>query len=270
MPDPLNDPAVDAYVGWLREVKRAPENTIKARLRTLRSIGGTPSTATREDLEEWWTSRADRSPATRSNDLANARTFYTWCRTWDHRPGGDDPTLRLEGPKVAHGTPQWVSKPDLEKLLDTLPDDLARAVRLGAYAGLRVSEVARLSWSDVDLEMSVLRVYGQKTETYRAVKVSPLLLDQLLPYTGGNIVTGTRQPMTGATLQRRVNRAIKAAGVDATFHKLRHRYGTVAYQATGDLLAVAKQMGHASIVTTSGYAAASGEAADKIASAVMR
>ena len=57
---------------------------------------------------------------------------------------------------------------------------------------------------------------------------------------------------------------------EGTFHTLRHRYGTLAYQATRDLLAVGRQMGHSSPVTTSIYAAPADDAADVIADAVAR
>ena len=79
-----------------------------------------------------------------------------------------------------------------------------------------------------------------------------------------------RQVYSAAQLQRRVNRAMKVAGVDGTFHSLRHRYGTLAYQATLDLVAVGRQMGHTSPVTTVIYAAASDDTADVIAEAVAR
>ena len=61
-----------------------------------------------------------------------------------------------------------------------------------------------------------------------------------------------------------------AYAFDATFHQLRHRYGTLAYQATRDLVAVGRQMGHSSPVTTAIYAAASDDVADAIAEAVAR
>ena len=59
-------------------------------------------------------------------------------------------------------------------------------------------------------------------------------------------------------------------GVEGTFHALRHRYGTLAYQATRDLVAVGRQMGHSSPVTTAIYAAAADDVADLIAEAVSR
>ena len=255
-----------AYLEYLA-AEHTPANTVAARARVLRSIGNA-GTATREDVEAWWATRRDLSPATRSNDLANLRAFYKWCRRWEHRD--DDPTTRLDAPKVDKGLPRPLSRADLHRLLAVLPDDLRRAVALGAYAGLRVSEVAALHWHDVDLEARRARILHSKGGKSRLVALGAVLIDQILPDTGGNVVTGTKQSMSAATLQRRINRAIHRAGIDATFHQLRHRYGTLAYQATRDLVAVGRQMGHSSPVTTAIYAAASDDVADAIAEAVAR
>ncbi len=254
-----------AYVDHLTHERR-PANTVAAARRVLRSLPN-PDTATREDVESWWASRAHLSPATRSNDLAILRTFYAWCRRWEHRD--DDPTLRIDAPKVPRGLPRPMSRADLTRLLPTLPDDLRRAVCLGAYGGLRVSEAAALTWHDVDLETRRIRVLGKGGKT-RLVGMSPLLLDELLPDTGGNVVAAGGAPYTAGTLQRKVNRAIRAAGVDCTYHQLRHRFGTVALAATGNLLAVSRAMGHASPATTAIYAATSDADLDVIADAVTR
>ncbi len=256
----------DDWIAHLTQERR-PANTVATARRVMRSLPNA-SDATREDVEAWWASRAHLSPATRSNDLAILRTFYAWCRRWEHRD--DDPTARLDAPKVDKGLPRPLSRADLHRLLAVLPDDLRRAVALGAYAGLRVSEVAALHWHDVDLEARRARILHSKGGKSRLVALGAVLIDQILPDTGGNVVTGTKQSMSAATLQRRINRAIHRAGIDATFHQLRHRYGTLAYQATRDLVAVGRQMGHSSPVTTAIYAAASDDVADAIAEAVAR
>lgn len=261
----MNDPLSAAWLEHLT-AERVPVNTVAARARVLRSLGNA-GTATREDVEAWWATRRDLAPATRANDLGCLRSFYKWARRWEHRD--DDPTLRIDAPKVDKGLPRPVGRTDLRHLLDTLPPDLGRAVALGAYAGLRVSEVAALSWHDVDLETRRARIHG-KGGKWRSVALGPVLIDLLLPDTGHNVVTASSVTYTASALQRRVNRAIQAAGVAATFHQLRHRYGTMAYQATHDLIAVGRQMGHSSPVTTSIYAAASDDAADVIAEAVTR
>ena len=261
--DPLPDPLSAAYLDHCA-AERVTPNTIAARRRVLRSLPDA-GTATREQVEAWWASRADLSPATRTNDLAILRTFYRWARIWEHRD--DDPTLRITPPKAPKGLPRPMSRDDLHTLIRVLPDDLRRAVCLGAYAGLRVSEAAALTWHDLDHEHRRIRVLGKGGKT-RLVGLPPLLLDQLLPDTGGNVVTAGGPPYSAGALQRRANRAIKAAGVEGTFHTLRHRFGTTALAATGDLLAVSRALGHASPATTAIYAATSDAALDKIAEAV--
>ena len=264
-PVPITDPLALAWIEH-QEREHVPPNTVLRRTATLRSIGNAGE-ATRDEIEAWWATRRDHAAATRSNDLACLRSFYRWCARWEHRE--DDPTRRIDAPKVNKGLPRPVSRADLRTLLDTLPDDLRRAVALGAYAGLRVSEVAALDWRDVDLEARRARVLG-KGQKWRLVALGVILIDYLLPDTGRNVVTGTDEVYSAAQLQRRVNRAMKVAGVDGTFHSLRHRYGTLAYQATLDLVAVGRQMGHTSPVTTVIYAAASDDTADIIAEAVAR
>jgi integrase len=91
------------------------------------------------------------APATRHNELANLRSFYRWAMRWEYRD--DDPTRRIDSPRVDPGLPRPMTREDLHKAIDQLyRPDIRRAVCLGAYAGLRISEAAALSWADVDLE----------------------------------------------------------------------------------------------------------------------
>lgn len=264
--NPLTDPVSIAWIEHCR-AEHNPPNTVARRESVLRSVGNA-GVATREDVEAWWAGRRDLSPGTRSNDLAVLRSFYKWAKKWEHRD--DDPTYRLDAPKVDKGLPRPIGRAETLKLLKELPDDLARAVALGAYAGLRVSEAAALDWSNVDVDARRIHVLGSKGNKSRSVAVDPVLIDRLLPDVGGNVVTAGGKPYSAGTLQRKANRAIKALGVDATFHQLRHRYGTMAYRETRDLIAVGKQMGHSSPVTTAVYADSSDDVAVAIAAAVVR
>lgn len=258
------DQLSEEYLAWCA-AEHLPRNTVNARARVLRSVGAA-GTASREVVEAWWATRRELSPATRANDLACLRAFYRWAIRWDRRD--DDPSIRLDAPRVDRGLPHPISRKDLARLLTVLPDDLRRAVCLGAWAGLRVAETAALDWASVDAEARRLHVYGKGGKS-RMVGMSPLLLDALLPETGGNVVAAGGPAPLANTLQRRVNRSIRAAGVDETYHSLRHRFGTVAYAATGDILAVGRAMGHSSPATTAIYAATSDEMLDRIAQAVV-
>lgn len=267
--EPLADPIAVTYLAWC-EQERVPDNTIRRRRTVLRAVGN-PGTATREEIEEWWATRTHLEATSRANELAVLRSFYTWCQVWEHRT--DNPTIRLTPPKAGTGSPKPTSRRELDLILEHLKDhnqpQLRRAVLLGVWAGLRVSEAAALRWTDIDPETRRARVTGKGRKT-RSVTFSTKLIDELLPDTGGNVVTGTDQAWSAGWLGRKVNAAIHAAGGDGTFHKLRHRYGSVAYQRTKDPKALAEMMGHASVATTmSFYAAAADEAAQQIADSVI-
>ena len=187
---PLTDPLSLAWIQWCRN-EHKPVATIASRTRALRSIGNA-GTATREEVEAWWLTRAHLAPATRHNELANLRSFYRWAKRWEYRD--DDPTLRLDNPRVDPGLPRPMTREDLHKAIDQLcrapscrpwnlswGPDIRRAICLGAYAGLRISEAAALDWSDVDLESRQIRIMNSKNHKSRRVPISPMLLDALLP-----------------------------------------------------------------------------------------
>lgn len=259
------DPLSTAHLAWLVEQNDAAPNTIKARRAALRSLPNA-GTATREEVEAWWASRRDLSRSTRQSDLSHLRRFYLWCRIWEHRE--DDPTLRLTAPRQDRGLPRPFGRQEIRTILDTVSPDLRRAVALGALAGLRISESAALDWADVDLDTRRARIERSKGNKTRIVGINPQLMLELLPDVGGNVVTGGGKPYTADTLQRRLNRAITAAGVKGTSHQLRHYWATAALSGSGDLMTVSRALGHSSPATTARYAALSDDALDVVSAAV--
>lgn len=249
----LDDRAAAAYIAWSVQ-ENVPDNTIRRRRAVLRSIGNAGD-ATREEVETWWTSRGHLLDSTRANDLAVLRAFYRWCQTWEYRL--DDPTARIRTPKPPVGVPKPTSRREFDRILAHVAGDppMRRTVLLGAGAGLRIAEAATLTWADIDADTRTARVTGKGRKT-RIVPFTAKLIEALGPDTGGNVVTGRDRGWTPAYLGQRVNAAIRAAGVDCTFHKLRHRYGSLTYQRTKDPNAVAAAMGHASVSTTMRFYAA--------------
>ena len=256
------------HIDWLKRQHDRSPKTILSRERVLRSVGNA-GTITRDELEAWWESRAHLSSGTRAVDLSHLRGFYGWCQAFDKR--ADNPVARIRSVRVNNRIPKKASGAQMKRLLSSdLAPALRRAFLLGGYAGLRVAEAAALEWSDVSVEDSTITVREGKGGKSRVIDVSPLLIDWLGDPAAGNVVTSGGKAYSPDALQRRLNRAIKAAGVDITTHSLRHRWGMVAYQSSGDLLAVAEMMNHASVNTTKVYAQASSDVKKKIATAVMR
>lgn len=259
--------AVDEFIAWARNDRDRADNTIIRYRSVLRDVGkfGDPLTISRECIEEWWASRYEQAPGTRANELACLRSFYKWATKFDHRP--DDPTRRLDAPKVPNRVPRMVGRSDLEQLLGEWTKDapdLRRAIALGGYAGLRVSECASLDWSMIDEEARRMFVRG-KGGKERPVPLSPVLLDYLLPNTGGNVLTAGGREYSAATLQRRVNRLFHRHGVDRTFHDLRKRGASIALSKGASPAAVQVMFGWSSLETVRNYAVVGDDELDRIA-----
>lgn len=262
----MSDDPVARFLRWAELDRRRSDNTL-ARYRAVLAQLADPAGASVDDIQQWWDSRLHLSEATRANELACLRAFYKWCGRFDVRP--DDPTRRLDAPDIPNRVPRPIGESDLKKLFElTEPTpELRRAVALGAYAGLRVSEAAGLDWSNIDIEARRIYVRG-KGRKERVFGLSPLLLDKLLPETGGNVIMAGGEPVRGDTLQRRINRLMERNDIDCTFHDLRKRGATMAAAKTGDINAVAQAFGWSSIETAASYVRVSDEALDKIAEAM--
>lgn len=259
---------VEEFLRWAELDRLRSQHTL-ARYRAVLAQIEDPVNATREDVEAWWATRFGMSQSTRSNELACLRSFYRWATRFDYRT--DDPTRRLDPPKIDNTVPRPIGESDLNRLLGELTadaPDLRRAVALGAYAGMRVSEAAGLEWSMIDQQARRIYVRGKGSKE-RVMGLSPLLLDKILPEADGNVVTAGSKPYSASVLQRKVNRMMERAGINHTFHDLRKRGATMALARTSNPVAVAQAFGWASIQTATAYAVVGDETLDEISQAMI-
>lgn len=218
-----------------------------------------PAVCTYRDVESWLRDR--RVAASSACGLLVAlRAFYRWLQ----REGlaASDPTTIADRPRVPRRIPRPAGERDVGRLLQTDDVRLRALFALMACAGLRCVECSRLDWADVDLEAATVIVNG-KGARERLVSLSP---DVARTVTALRLLASSRVgPVfvgpSGGRLQpwrvsQLVNDSMRAAGVAATAHQLRHRCATAALQVPGaDLLAVRDLLGHASVATTQLYTA---------------
>jgi len=71
----------------------------------------------------------------------------------------------------------------LRKLLDVSCDDVRATIALGAFAGIRPEEIARLTWEEISLEKGLITIAAAKSKTaqHRYVKILPCLDAWLRP-----------------------------------------------------------------------------------------
>lgn len=206
--------------------------------------------ATTIDVERFISAR--RTPATRRALLGDLRAFYRWGVSRHHV--NVDPTLPVELPKVPKRLATPLTRDELRRAWDAADFRMRCILALGASAGLRVSEMAALDMSNVDLENRILYVRNGKGGKDRAIPMSAVLVD-LLRHCGPGPVVSYK---TGHSLSEAVRMHFRRVGIHGHRpHDLRHAFATECARVTGgNMLVVAQLMGHTSIATTQRYTAA--------------
>ena len=162
-----------------------------------------------------------------------------------------DPSIGVRMNKPTRYEPRPVSEDELQSIL-AIGGRIREWAVLGAYAGLRRFEVLQVERDHLltDERGPTILVPNGKGGTKLTVPAHPLVVEVLLAHGPGRL-----WPITVATFDDVWRRNMAKHGLNGcTFHRLRHRFATSVYQATGDLLTTAKVCRHQSVATTQVYA----------------
>lgn len=200
------------------------------------------------------------SAQSRYSIRSDVHQFYRWAirrglLTTDPTDGVDPPRL----PKRA-ATP--LSSAQLRAALAaTRNNDERIAIMLGAYAGLRCSEIAALDMGDVHRGSKPVIVVRQgKGGVDGVVPLAPELA-AALPLHGKAVPY-----RNGQSVGHAIRQVFRRAGVKARPHDLRHTFCTaVAKRANGNLRLAQRLMRHASITATERYIRWNPEGSDVVA-----
>lgn len=268
MPDVL-----ELHLAELRQSRRS-DALLRERERTIRTIPGDPLALTRATTRAWWDTRqireTQRGPEPRadsslSQEASHLRRFYRWAMREglvDHNAADWLPDIR-----VKRHSPRPVQEADLYRAMQEAPGSMRRMIALGAMAGLRSAEIAKITWDDVDNGNGVLWVRDGKGGKDRSVPLSSGLLAELGQPGEGHIIG---PDMTPKAVSQAIGRYLRSKHVDYTAHKLRARYATRFLSATGDLAAAAEALGHSDLSSISRYVIASSDTMRRGAEAAGR
>lgn len=249
---------IAAHLEGLKARNYSPA-TLRARQGALQAFssatrpGGLLS-ATEDDVLDFM--NGVRAAWSRSSRRSNLRMFYAWAV---HRKLiTDNPTEGIDGVRLPRRLPRPVTPVELGAAVAAASSGQVQLILLlGALAGLRRSEMAKLHTDDLhlDVEYPFLTVRDGKGGKDRTVPLHPELVPRLRRLPSGWVfpsqVGGHVTPNYLAILARK---AFDRVGSTATLHQLRHYFGTAAAEAArGNVLLVSALMGHADPMTTMGY-----------------
>ncbi|MGG5314889.1 tyrosine-type recombinase/integrase [Enterococcus sp. AZ072] len=197
----------------------------------------------------------------------------------------ENPFTRISLPKLVKNNHQVLTKREQKRLeMTALAEKNGKGLPtlLALHAGLRIGEIAALSWKDIDFDNKVIRVQGtfqrifgvfdgKKTQllhssskTISSTRSIPMsqtirkaLLQQKTETNSEFVVSRKHQPMEPRLITyhfHKIREKVQLVGTN--FHQLRHTFATRCLESQGDIVSVSALMGHSSTqMTLDTYAA---------------
>ncbi len=235
-----------------------------------------PAAVTSASLRDWVFALKDSglAPASIRRAQSALRTYFAFLLA--EGAVTNDPTERLEAPRLGRRLPDFLSHAEVGRLLEA-PDEndplywRDRAVLELLYAsGVRVSELVGLELGSVDHDEAFLVVFGKGAKE-RLVPVGAPALRALARYLSevrpgleargkgkgkGRVFLNARgAPLSRVAVWGIVKEAARRAGIrrKVSPHTLRHTFATHLLEGGADLAAVQELLGHVDIATTQIY-----------------
>lgn len=204
--------------------------------------------------------------------------FFKWCI--DEKYMDTNPIEGIEKPRLEKRLPPKLTKHDalfLLEIVDNYPytNKFLRyrnhaMFALFIFAGLRLNELLKLRYTDVDIPNLTVFINQGKGNKDRIVPISAALVQNLEKYLAERkrinktcaafFASSTRNcAFTESGMKRLVLKIREASGLQFTIHKLRHTFATLMLEGGCDIYSLSKMMGHSDIKTTTIYLAASAE-----------
>jgi integrase len=198
---------------------------------------------TTTDIDEWLR-QLNLGPVSRNTFRRRLVTLFKfaktrgWCRTI---PAAETARVREVSEEVGILTPS-----ELSGLLKVASTDTIPYWTIGAFAGLRATEIERLEWADVNLDRRWIKVRAKNTKSAsrRLVDIQPNLLKWLRPYQGrtGKVVP---ENLRVKLLEDR-KRATEAGSLTRKWpsNALRHSFASYYLARFDNAPKLALQLGH--------------------------
>ena len=281
MPISQDHALIEKFLDALWLEKGLSENTLKSYRHDIDSFADwlieyslTFADVSRVDINHYLSYRLQKGLKARSTarSLSCLRGLYRYMLR--EKIIREDPTLRVENPKLGRSLPNILTELDVEKLLagpDTsTPIGMRDRTMLEVlYAcGLRVSELTGLKVGEINLRQGVIRIVGKGSKE-RLVPmgeeaiywVTRYLKESRNELLKNNRAEDTVFPsirgivMTRQTFWHRIKFYAKVAGIQAELspHTLRHAFATHLLNHGANLRVVQLLLGHRDLSTTQIY-----------------
>jgi len=266
---PVSD-VIQEYIENKRRNLRSARHLddLKSRLgRFEKSFGSTlTSDVQTRDIDAWL---AKIKPPQKTNGRYSAlsiinfhrviRALFSFAVSMDYAAA--NPAKGVSIPKIKESSPAIYTPEKLEKVLESCDARILPFFAIGAFAGLRSSEIQRLDWSEIDFNRRLILPSANITKSAkrRIVPLLPNLYEFLKPYMESK---GKVLPFSRRTTYELKEPPLRAAGfgtpgtetmeeknagislIPAPNNALRHSFASYRFAATCDGPKTAMELGH--------------------------
>ena len=275
-----NTEVLEIFERYLRNDKRASDNTLNSYLRDIRQLsvfleeecGHSLLEADEADLDLYISSlrSAGKSVSTVSRCIASVKCLYTHLvikQILKHNPA-----LKLIPDKATQKLPEILSNEEIDRLLAQPECIDAKGFRDKAmlellYAtGIRVTELISLNVDDVNLPSAVIRCSSKGKERFIPMyETAVKALDEYLQLVRPQMIAEENEQalfvnVAGERMSRQgfwkiIKYYTKKAGIerDITPHTLRHSFAAHLLENGADIHAIQEMLGHSDISSTQMY-----------------
>lgn len=235
-----------------------------------------PELITQKEVIQYLGSLMERGlSATSGHSMVNSLQFY-----YQQVLGKNSFEIRIPRPKKEKKLPSVLTMEECLRIFQVVDNPKHKLLLLIGYgAGLRVSEIVQLKWSDILFSEHKIHIKNAKGKKDRMVML-PYSIVQSLEiykqlYKGKHYVFEgqfANEPYSTGSVQQVMREAIKKSGLEkkATVHTLRHSFATHLLENGTDIRYIQQFLGHSSIKTTTIYTHLTQSAVDKIQSPLDR
>lgn len=219
--------------------------------------GFKPHAVESEEIMRFIASMSDVGAKSRQLYLSGSKSMIAALR-WAGMGKGDPfvmengAPIQIRDPNPAAEKPDPYTIKEIKQLLRGANARQRVLILLGVDGGLRLAEMASLSWKGVDSDRNLLKFVGKGRKNAK-VTVTSRVINSLEAVKDGKAERVFN--ISHRRLQQIFTARCEEVGVNPRgIHNLRHSCGTRLYELTKDLLVVKRHLRHSSTVTSEIYA----------------
>ncbi len=209
-----------------------------------------PQAVTEQDIKAYLLHLSQRRMSSSTVNLAHNAILFYYSGILKRR------FRKIPFQKRDQRIPDVLSQQEIRQLIDVTANQKHKLIIMLLYSsGMRLSEVVKLKYEDVNSETGLAKIIG-KGNKERFVPVARNIIDQLPEREGYVFVSQiTGRPLTKRTIQQILIHAAQKAGIKKPVHPhlLRHSFATHLLEQGTDLRHIQTFLGHSRLETTQIY-----------------